>query len=182
MDPVLVSESPTVTLVRSFVGCSLENRREDLADLVAFPGDNPAIDVRIKTNCGMFVLGIWRRLGCRHPLLMGKYRGGMAIAWVLRIATDARALHLPHTGTPSSGDVVHYATPGLNPKTGRPWNNDHVEFVMSAPDEHRFSLHAGAGRVANAVTESASPEDYTVNAWRPLSHWVETAKVVSYGR
>jgi hypothetical protein len=170
----LPPESPTVTLIRSFVGCSLDNRRDELAALVAFPGDNPAIDVQFKTNCGMFALGIWRRLGCRHPLLMGRYKWGMAIGWVLRIAADARALHQPHTGNPGPGDLVHYATPGKN--------DDHVEFVMSAPDAHRLALHAGAGRVHNGVTESDTPSDYTVNAWRPLAHWVETARVINYGR
>jgi hypothetical protein len=58
--------------VRDHVGCSLLERRKELAALVCFPGDDPDEDVRIKTNCGMFALGIWRRVGVQHELLQGR--------------------------------------------------------------------------------------------------------------
>jgi hypothetical protein len=167
-----------VQWVQLFVGCSLDERTDELARLVDFPGGPPASEeVKIKTNCAMFVLGIWRQCGCVHPFLTHPYHNGMAMAWVLEIARQCKALHLPHDGTtPQMGDVCHYATP---PKPGlAPRNDDHVEFLLTNPSEHRLALHAGGGRARNAITESVVAEDYTMNHWRPLRHWIDTTLVI----
>lgn len=169
-----------VTLIRSFVGCSLDSppdRLGELARLVDFPGGAPPeVEVQIKTNCAMFVLGIWRQLGCKHHLLHHQYVNGMALTWALEIARDCHALHLPHDGhMPQPGDVCHYATapkPGVDPVY-----DDHLEFVLTAPGDDRLVLHAGGGRARNAIAEGG-PDDYTVNHWRPLRHWIDTALVI----
>lgn len=173
MPPLVTDRDEIVQWVRSFVGYSLDNNREELARLVAFPGDDPAQDVQVHTNCAMFALGIWRQLGARHPLLLGHYVNGMALTWALHIARDAGALYAAHDGDgPLRGDVCHYATSGQN--------NDHLEFLTSNPASDRHCVHAGGGRERNAITESPSPSDYTVNAWRPLRHYIDTPTVVRY--
>lgn len=170
-----------VTFVRSFVGHSIDRDPEgELARLVDFPGGPPPeVEVRIKTNCAMFVLGVWRHYGCGSSYLSHPYVSGMALTWVLEIARDAHALHLPHDGfLPGPGDVIHYAT---KPRPGVPVvHDDHVEFALTVPNAARMFLHAGAGRANNAVTEHKGLDDYTVNNWRPLRHWVDTLKVLQH--
>lgn len=154
-----------IQTVRDHVGCSLLERREELAALVCFPGDDPAQDVQIRTNCGMFALGVWRRCGVDHPLLQGRYRSGMAIAWVLKIARDNGALRRATTqdGPPPAGALLHWAN------DGRP--NDHVAFCISDPDEQHLVDIAGGGAKDNAITCARGP--WSWNFGRPLQHWVD---------
>jgi len=155
--------------VRSFVGCSLSNRRDELAQLVCFPGDDPAQDVLIPTNCAMFALGIWRACGVNHELLLGPYKIGMAMAWVLQIARDYGAL-VRATSTiecPPPGALMHYANDGKN--------NDHVEFCLSEPNSLRQIEHAGGGRTNNAITMGTGM--WSWNYGRPLQHWVDPVKL-----
>ena len=159
-----------VEMVRSFVGCSLSARRDELAALVCFPGDEPAVDVTIRTNCAMFALGIWRALGCKHPLLLGKYKIGMAMWWADVIARAAGASYSRKaypSAQPYPGDVMHYC--------GAP-GTDHLEFCLTWPNPYLID-HAGAGRANNAVTESAAPSDYRSNAGRPLVAIYRTSEI-----
>lgn len=169
--------------VRGFDGYSLDSPPEqvdELARLVNFPGDKPEQSVLIKTNCAMFVCGIWRQCGCAHPLLYSKYHIGMAMDWVMRIAMVSGALKLPSSGVPQAGDVLHYATP-TKPRL-KPKNDDHVEFLLSDPGANHLALHGGAGRARNGVTVSAEPSDYRVNRGRPLRHWIDSEAVLAYGK
>lgn len=164
------SQQLIVDAVNRYVGCSLSSRRDELAELVCFPGDNPALDVAIKTNCAMFALGIWRAVGVEHELLQGKYHNGMAMAWVLQIARDKGAL-VRATGTletPPPGALMHYANEGHN--------NDHVEFCLSEPNALRQIEHAGGGRTDNAITSGTGP--WSWNYGRPLQHWVDPDRLL----
>ena len=155
--------------VRLYVGCSLLVRRDQLAALVCFPGDDPHQDVQIKTNCAMFALGIWRVCGVQHPLLKGKYKSGMAMAWVLQIASDLEALRRTQSGDiPPPGALMHYSTPGKN--------NDHVEFCLSAPDAQGQIQHAGGGRTNNAISAGVGLIGW--NYGRPLQHWVDPSTLL----
>ena len=151
----------------------------DLARLVDFPGgDPPEVEVRIKTNCAMFVCGIWRELGCLNELLYHQYVSGEALTWVLEIAREADALHVHRSDgpRPQRGDVLHWATP---PKPGvKPVYNDHVAFLTIDPDEHRMVQRAGGGAADNLITETTVLENYTVDHQRPLRHWIDTQKVL----
>jgi hypothetical protein len=177
----MTTRADVVQLVRSFVGLSISHDPNgDLARLIDFPGGPPPeIEVLTKTNCALFVMGIWREFGCQHPLLHRPYVNGKAMTWALVIASDSGALHLPHDGqSPGSGDVCHYAT---KPKLPWLWSkDDHLEFLVSSCGANRLALHAGGGRSDNAITEYPMPQDYTVNHWRPLVHWIDTLKVLQY--
>ena len=159
-----------VDIVNSYVGCSLSNRRDELAELICFPGDDPAQDVLKKTNCAMFALAVWRKAGVQHELLAGPYKLGMAMAWVLQIARDKQAL-VRATSTievPPPGALMHYANEGRN--------NDHVEFCLSEPNSLRQIEHAGGGRSDNAI--GAAVGMWSWNYGRPLQHWVDATKLL----
>ena len=165
----MISRADIVQGVRGFVGLSaIHDPNGDLARLVDFPGGAPPEqEVLIKTNCAMFACGILRWLGCTHPLLQHQYVNGQALTWLLEIAHDCKASHYPHDGyILQPGDILHWATP---PKPGvKPKNDDHVAFCMTAPDDTRGIIRAGGGGTDNAITESVTLQDYTVDHWRPL--------------
>ena len=167
--------SDIVRGVRGFVGLSAVNDPNgELARLVDFPGGAPPEqEVRIKTNCAMFACGIIRWLGCVHPLLYHQYVNGMALTWLLELAHDMKASHLPHDGyVLQPGDILHWATP---PRPGvKPRYDDHVAFCMTAPDGLRLIIRAGGGAADNLITESHELQDYTVDHWRPLRTVINT--------
>jgi len=182
-----LTRDDVVRAVRGFVGLSaINDPAGELARLVDFPGGPPPEqEVLVKTNCAMFVCGIWRWLGEQtgyvHPLLSHPYVSGMALTWVLEIAREREALHLSHDGhVPQRGDVLHWASrlkPGAKPR-----NDDHVAFAMTDPDEYRRIIRAGGGGANNAIRESRTLDDYTIDNWRPLAHWIDTKKILSGGR
>jgi hypothetical protein len=155
------------SLVRRYVGCSLKNRTDELAQLVARGVDDPKQVVLIKTNCGMFALGILAKIGVQHPLLANTYKSGMAIAWLLQIANDKGALRTLKDGVPTEGALLHYGTPGKN--------NDHVEFLLADPSPTFQAEHAGGGRADNLVDIGTS--DIRTSMGRPLLHWVDPSKL-----
>lgn len=165
----MMTREDIVQAVRGFVGLSAKHDPNgDLARLVDFPGgEPPEQEVLIKTNCAMFACGILRWLGCTHPLLQHEYVNGYALTWLLEIAHDMQASHLPHDGyVLQPGDILHWATP---PKPGvKPKNNDHVAFAMTAADSQRRIIRAGGGAADNEITQSQDLEDYSVDHRRPL--------------
>jgi hypothetical protein len=153
-----------VELVKSYIGDSLTHNKDDLALLTARQVDDPDKIVQIKTNCGMFALGIWWAAGVKHELLNTKYKSGMAIAWVRRIAIEKNALRTyPKNGPPVAGSLLHYFTPGKN--------DSHVEFCLSNPDKNMVAEHGGGGRPDNAITSGIS--DIKTNYYRRLQEWVD---------
>jgi hypothetical protein len=161
-----------VRIVRKYVGCSLLNRADELGTLVARGVDDPKKVVGIKTNCGMFALGVMAEAGVQHALLDRPYVVGMAIGWVLQIARERGALvtmpaQLPFTVEPPVGALLHYGKPGTN--------NDHVEWLLSEVAPSGAADTAGGGRPNNAIT--AGRYVITRNAGRPLLHWVDPTKL-----
>jgi hypothetical protein len=176
----MIDRAGIVQLVRSFVGLSAKHDPEgDLARLVDFPGgDPPEVEVKIKTNCAMFVCGIWRELGCDDLLLYHQYVNGQALIWALEIARNRKASFLPHDGHyPHIGDVLHYATPPVPGE--KPKNDDHLTFVVNGPDERRRVLCAGGGAGGNLITESDKWQSLLVDKYgRRLRHFIDTQLVV----
>lgn len=153
-----------VEIVKSYVGDSLLHNKEDLALLVARQIDDPNQIVQVKTNCGIFTLGVWWAAGVQHELLTKKYKNGMAIAWVRQIAIDKKALRkYPQDGNPIAGAALHYYTPGKN--------DNHIEHLLSTPDTNMIAEHGGGGRTNNAITSSTS--DIRTNYYRQLREWVD---------
>jgi hypothetical protein len=159
-----------IELVNSYVGDSLVNKKEDLALLVARQVDDPNQIVQIKTNCGLFALGIWYAVGVQHDLLKIKYISGQAIAWVRKIALAKGALRsYPKDGPPVAGALMHYYTPGTN--------NNHVEFLLENPNKH-IALHAGGGRDKNEIGSGTSDITWSAQPSRRLQEWVDPAALL----
>jgi hypothetical protein len=140
--PPVIGESGgdrIVRIIRAYDGCSLSSRTADLGALVARGVDEPADVVRITTNCAMFALGVLKAAGCQHRLLDRPWQTGVVFAWIVQIGNDMNAWKPPTAGLPPVGSALWYRIPGTN--------DDHVEFYMSAPDEH-----GGGGRPNNAIT------------------------------
>ncbi len=162
-----------VELVSSFIGCSLDNRCDELGELVARGVDDPEQIVRVRTNCGMFALGIWHRLGVPHELLSEPYVNERAITWLVTIANDFGAVRYPkRDGAPAVGSLMHYWT-----REGAKTLNHHVEFCLSAPDANWNAKHAGGGRSKNAI--SASVSDVRWGATGPLQAWYDIDELLN---
>ena len=160
----MATPNDIVEIVKSYIGDSLLHNRNDLALLIARQVDNPDQIVQVKTNCGLYTLGVWWAVGVQHDLLKKKYVSGQAIAWVRRIAIDKKALRkYPDDGLPIAGSTMHYYTPGSN--------NNHVEFLLENSNDKFISLHGGGGRTDNAITSSTS--DIRTNYYRQLREWID---------
>jgi hypothetical protein len=159
-----------VRMVNKYIGCSLINERTKLADLIARGVDDPNQVVEVKTNCGMFALAIMEIAGARHDILNKKYVIGMAIGWVRQIGIDLKALN-KYTGKngpqPKRGDLLHYFSPGAN--------NNHVEWLLSDPNENGIAEHGGGGRPNNAITKGTSSILYS--SGRPLQEFIDCTKL-----
>lgn len=151
-----------VSLIKKYEGCSIHIRKNELGSLVCRGVDDPAQTVLIKTNCGMFSLGIMYEAGVQHDLLKHKYMSGMAIAWLRTIGKDLKALQkYSKTNVPKLGSLLHYYTPRKN--------DNHVEWLLSDIDDHGRAEHGGGGRTDNAITIGEG--NVLWNYGRPLQEW-----------
>lgn len=154
-----------VDLVRSYVGCSLKNRADELGELVACGVDDPKKIVGIKTNCATFSRGIMKKAGIVHPILEKPYVIGHAISDLIQIGTDLGIIHKWDGKTlPTLGSCMLYHSNG---------NDWHAEWLLSEPNSHNVALHGGGGRADNAITESISL--VTWNCGRSLHQWLDVA-------
>jgi len=162
-----------VSIVSSYVGCSLEHDTDRLAELVARGVDHPGSIVRVKTNCGTFALGVLHAAGVPHELLEHKYRNEMAIAWIIQVANDCGAIRYPkRDGQPPAGALLHYWV-----RQGTKTVNHHVEFCLETPTATWIARHAGGGRPKNAITDGVS--DIRWNASRPLQAWYDPDELMN---
>lgn len=137
-----------VRIVAGVAGCSLETHPERLAAL--FLCNEPTAEqARIvstwKTNCGTTMRAILCLAGCDHDLVVRPYEVGTAVSWVLQAARDCQAV-LPARGLKNAlpGSGLWYGTPTKS--------DDHVEWLLSEPDERGIADHGGGGRPKNAIT------------------------------
>jgi lysozyme len=163
--PLVPNETPAeriIRLVKSHVGCSLSERRDELGKLVARGVDNPEAVVTISTNCATTALGIMAEAGVRDAILNKHYVSGMAVSWVRQIGINTGALVKfdGHT-MPKPGSLLRYNTPGTN--------NDHVEWLLGPVDANGSADHGGGGRSNNAITEGTG--DIRSSWGRPLVEW-----------
>lgn len=164
--PLVAGEDPgarIARIVQTYAGCSLTERREDLAALVGRGVDDESV-VTIETNCAMFALGILKAAGVAHPLLDTKYVDGMAFAWLVEIGTDMKAWRSPDPSTPiPAGAAMWYRVAGAN--------DDHVEFLIAPGGPSTEPVHGGAGRSGNAVTVGKGAIE--TSDGRPLHVWLD---------
>lgn len=160
----MATPNDIVEIVKSYIGDSLINNKEDLGILVSRHVDDPNQVVQIKTNCAMFALGVWCLVGVQHNLLKSKYKNGMAIAWLRQIAISKGALRTyPKDGVPIAGSLLHYYTTGKN--------DNHVEFLLENPNDKFISSHAGGGRNNNEIGSGTSDIRFSIG--RPLQEWID---------
>jgi hypothetical protein len=151
-----------VMLVKKYEGCSIHIRKDDLGALVCRGVDDPEQTVLIKTNCGMFSLGIMHEAEVQHDLLSHKYVSGMAIAWLRTIGKDLKALQkYSKDNKPKAGSLLHYYTAGKN--------DNHVEWLLSDIDDQGCAEHGGGGRTDNAITIGSG--NVLWNYGRPIQEW-----------
>jgi len=154
-------------IVRSYVGCSLDDRRAELGELIARGVDDAERVVQWKTNCGTFALGIWHAAGVQHALLETPYKVEKAIAWVLSVAHALGAVRYPkRDGPPSAGALMHYWL-----RDGKGTKSHHVEFCLEYPGVVWIADHAGGGRPENLI--GLGHCDIRWNAGRPLQCWYD---------
>ena len=171
--PVISGEMPSdriLRIARPYDGCSLKNRTSELADLIARKVDKPAEIVLVKTNCGMFALGVLAAAGVPHPLLGTPYVSMQAITWLEKIGKDTGAL-TKYNGDYTSlkpGSLLHYNTPGTN--------NDHVEFLASTVRDSGLGDIVGGGKADNLVLYQRNVP-VTSNNGRPLDWWLDPDKL-----
>ena len=163
-----------VDLVNSWLGASLQYRRDELCAFVARGHEGPPLLCKGVSNCGLFALGVWKAAGVRHDLLLQPYEMGMAIAWVKRIAIDRGAKRtVLANGLPTPGSLCHYYSK-------RPSTDDHVEFVLEVPDPATgVCLHGGGGRANCEI--SSSRGDIRWSNGRPLQYWYDAAALLPEG-
>lgn len=176
----LPGESPgqkLARIVRSYAGCSMSFRADDLGALVARGVDDPNVVIHVTTNCGMFALGVMAQAGVNSPILDRKYVTGMAIAWLREIGLKLGALLQytgPHGPQPKLGALLRYNTAGKN--------DDHVEWMLSDIDAGGHAEHGGGGRTNNAITVCAAdaPNNAGLVTWnygRPLVEFWDPDKL-----
>lgn len=172
--PIVPGEMPgdrIIRIARPYDGCSLKNRTSELADLIARGVDKPAEAVQIKTNCGMFALGVLAAAGVPHPLLSQPYQSMMAIDWLDRIARNqgARVKYDGDFTKIKPGAVLHYFT---TPQAG----NDHIEILASSPRAGGLGDIIGGGKDNNLVLYQPNVP-ITSNHGRPLQYWYDPDKL-----
>jgi hypothetical protein len=151
-----------VRIVRAFNGCSLLNRREDLAGLVCRGVDDESV-VTWTTNCCTFALGVLAAAGCDFPALWVPLKNGMEFELLEDLGTYYQAWHIPSPGdVMPPGALIWYEISGEN--------DDHVEFFLSAPDEH-----GGGGRTNNEITIGNG--DFHTSWSRPIHKWLDPSSL-----
>ena len=153
-----------VRIMRSYAGCSLSSRRNELAALVEAAG--PRGCVAWETNCATFALGVLRA-ACGelddarsvHALLAQPIPPQKAFTWLVQIGADRKAWRDERiAGPPVPGAIMWYEIDGKN--------DDHAEIRLTAEGEH-----GGAGRANNAVTIGYGDVDHS--AGRPIHLWMD---------
>ncbi len=155
-------------IVRGVAGCSLDHDADRLAELFLVNESSPEQARKVSTyatNCGTSMRCIMALAGCDHPLVTRPYTVQMAVSWCLTTAREKGALVPPSRWREAGpGWGAHYAD------TGR--NNDHVEWILEAPDAAGVALHGGGGRPRNAIT-IGGPNSILWSSGRPLRHLID---------
>jgi hypothetical protein len=147
-------------VVRFYDGCSLSNRRDELAALVGEAA------VTWTTNCETFAIGVYRALGLEVPDVQAPLKNGLEGSVVEHVAARAGGWQ-PPSATPPVGALMHYrSNPYRKTAAGQTIYDDHVEFMGAAPDEH-----GGGGRANNLI--SIEHGDVRSSVGRPLYGWID---------
>ena len=148
-------------VVRSFAGCSLSTRRDDLAALVGRGVDDESM-VTWETNCLVFAIGIIAACGSDVAELRGHIPNGREYVALSPLVSRAGGWVL-YTGQPvKTGSLMHYrSVPYRVNAAGETVYDDHYEFKLLASDEH-----GGGGRANNEITVEHG--DWSHSVGRPL--------------
>jgi hypothetical protein len=143
-------------IVRLYAGCSLSNRRSDLASLVC-RGVCDESFVAVQTNCATFALGVLAAAGVTDPVLSSPTAIGAAFSDMVTLGYRHVAWRPPQAEALPAGALMWYRISGTN--------DDHVEVYLGGGE------HGGGGRPGNAVTIGTS--SYALSNGRPLWRWLD---------
>jgi hypothetical protein len=171
----VVGETSSMRIVRimkSYEGCSLSARRADLAALVGRGIDDELV-VEWKTNCETFALGVLFAAGIDLVELCIPLRNGREAEVLDAIDKKFHAWRTAATSeSPPAGALMHYrSSPYRTRADGSTIYDDHVEFMLEAPDLHGLSLHGGGGRENNEITIERGNIHFS--AGKPLCRWLD---------
>ena len=148
-------------VVRNYAGCSLSNRRNDLAALVGRGVDDESM-VTWETNCLTFALGVIAACGSDVAELHEHIPNGREYVALNPLVKRAGGWEL-FSGQPvKTGSLMHYrSVPYRVNAAGETVYDDHYEFKLLASDEH-----GGGGRANNEITVEHG--DWSHSVGRPL--------------
>ena len=148
-------------VVRSFAGCSLSVRTQDLAALVGRGVDDESM-VTWETNCLTFALGVIAACGSDVAELHEHIPNGREYVALNPLVKRAGGWEL-FSGQPvKTGSLMHYrSVPYRVNAAGETIYDDHYEFKLLASDEH-----GGGGRANNEITVEHG--DWSHSVGRPL--------------
>lgn len=168
------------------IGATVE--RERYLDLLAGSVESPRmrLDMARMSSCALVVRGLWRLLGCTHPILARPYRIGRAMSDVVEIAQAAKAWRTPLAGdTPGVGDAVIV---GVNPRL-------HVYVITSGSTIdgaiwHLESIDGGQGPGGTQIRARQRRMAYegkvlydtlADGTWRPVYGWADCVALLGAG-
>ena len=159
--PPVVGESPgarVARITRSYVGCSLHERFDELAALVGRGVDETSV-ATWENNCCTFVLGVLSAAGLTFPPLQVPLVNGREFGVLEAIGDHFNAWRVPAVSELiPTGAILWYHVDGKA--------IDHAELMLTPPDEH-----GGAGRKDNGV--AAGQSDVHTSEGRPLYRWLD---------
>ena len=158
------SGARVVRIVRSYVGCSLSVRIQDLAALVG-RGVNDSGIVSWKTNCATFMLGVLFAAGCPWDGLKRPLKIGTAFSVLVSLGQAYNAWKDPTVDGPAvPGSGLWYEIVGKD--------DDHAEFHLGGLDGQE---HGGGGRADNLISIGDSPEATSLD--RPMHRWLDVRMI-----
>lgn len=143
-------------IVRIYEGCSLSNRKGDLAALVC-RGVCDESFVNLQTNCAVFALGVLFAAGVVDPVLTDPTAVGAAFSDLVTLGYRHVAWQPPRAEALPAGAWMWYRVAGTN--------DDHIECYLGN------GKHGGGGRPNNAITIGDS--SYAISNGRPLWRWLD---------
>jgi len=95
-------------LITPYHGVGVSTDKDRYFELIAAGEDPPLQEEMGKlSGCALSVRGFWRLFGLRDPRIIGRYKPGMAVNWLVQIAQERHGWYTPGDGKlPNPGDMV----------------------------------------------------------------------------
>jgi hypothetical protein len=97
-----------IEIILPYQDVGISTDKDKYYELIA-AGEDPAVQEEMGnlSGCALSVRGFWRLFGLRDPRIAGRYKPGMAVNWLVQIATERGGWFTPGDGRlPNPGDMV----------------------------------------------------------------------------